>query len=159
MAGSKSVKKKGESCRQRITRKHNGIHSCESSSATINWLANMLGTVLKQYNGASASRIRPQCLTASRHFLQSHTSLRNSTLFSSKVQTSTYKRKKMSQKQQYTNRERRSRKKTHIATSRRQTRQYQEWRIHTPRYEQPSPSNWKPFLPGKRFSSYSYWLG
>jgi hypothetical protein len=50
----------------------------------------MLGAVLKQYNGAPASRIRPQCLAASRHFLQSRISFSNSTFFSSKIQTSTY---------------------------------------------------------------------
>jgi hypothetical protein len=50
----------------------------------------MLGTVLKQYNGAPASRIRPQSLAASRHFLQSSIPLSNSTFFSSKIQTSTY---------------------------------------------------------------------
>jgi hypothetical protein len=50
----------------------------------------MLGMVLKQYNGAPASRIRPQSLAASRHLLQGSISLRNSTFFSSKIQTSTY---------------------------------------------------------------------
>jgi hypothetical protein len=49
----------------------------------------MLGTVLEQYNGAPASRIRPQSLAASRHFLQSIISLSNSTFFSNKIQAST----------------------------------------------------------------------
>jgi hypothetical protein len=56
----------------------------------------MLGAVLKQHNGAPASRIRPQRLAASRHFLQSRISFSNSTFFSSKIQASTYKRHNVS---------------------------------------------------------------
>jgi hypothetical protein len=48
----------------------------------------VLGTVLKQYNGALASRIRPQSLAASQYFLQSSISLSNSMFFSNKIQTS-----------------------------------------------------------------------
>jgi hypothetical protein len=66
------------------------MHSGKSSPTTINGLANLLGTILKQYNGAPASRIRPQSLVASRHLLQSSISLSNSTFFSSKIQASTY---------------------------------------------------------------------
>jgi hypothetical protein len=46
----------------------------------------MLGTVLKQYNGTSASRIRPQSLKASQHILQSRILLSDPTILSSKVQ-------------------------------------------------------------------------
>jgi hypothetical protein len=52
----------------------------------------MLGAVLKQHNSAPASRIRPERLAASRHFLQSRIPFSNSTFFGSKIQTSTYKR-------------------------------------------------------------------
>jgi hypothetical protein len=90
VAGSESIKKKRESCRQRIARKHNRLHSCESPSATINWLANMLGTVPKQYNGTPMSRVRPQSLKAHRHSLQSRISLGNPTVFNSEIQTSAY---------------------------------------------------------------------
>jgi hypothetical protein len=54
----------------------------------------MLSTVLKQYNGAPALRIRPQSLKASRHFLQSCISLSDSTFLSSKIQTSAYNGKR-----------------------------------------------------------------
>jgi hypothetical protein len=54
----------------------------------------MLGTVLKQYNGTPASRIRPQSLKASRHLLQSRISLSNPTILSSKIQTSAYNGKR-----------------------------------------------------------------
>jgi hypothetical protein len=47
LAGSKSIEKQWETSRQRIAGKHNRMHSYESSSATINGLANMLGAVLK----------------------------------------------------------------------------------------------------------------
>jgi hypothetical protein len=50
----------------------------------------MLGAVLKQHNGAPASRIRPQSLEASRHLLQSRVSLSNPTILSSEIQTSAY---------------------------------------------------------------------
>jgi hypothetical protein len=64
----------------------------------------MLSAILEQYNGVSTLRIRPQCLTASRHFLQSRIPFSNLTFFSSKIQTGTYNGK-TSQKQQFTNRE------------------------------------------------------
>jgi hypothetical protein len=51
----------------------------------------MLGTILKQYNGTPASRIRPQSLKASRHFLQSRISLSDPTILSSEIQTSAYR--------------------------------------------------------------------
>jgi hypothetical protein len=54
----------------------------------------MLGTVLKQYNGALASRIRPQSLEASRHFLQSRISLSDPTILSREIQTSAYNDKR-----------------------------------------------------------------
>jgi hypothetical protein len=54
----------------------------------------MLGTVLKQYNGAPVSRIRPQSFKVSRHFFQSCISLSNSTFLSSKIQTSAYNGKR-----------------------------------------------------------------
>jgi hypothetical protein len=54
----------------------------------------MLGMVLKQYNGTPASRIRPQSLKASRHFLQSRISLSDPMILSSKIQTSAYNGKR-----------------------------------------------------------------
>jgi hypothetical protein len=59
LAGSKNIKKQWESSRQRIVRKHNQVHSCESSPAAIYCLAYVLGMVLKQYNSTPASRIKP----------------------------------------------------------------------------------------------------
>jgi hypothetical protein len=58
----------------------------------------MLGTVLKQYNGAPASRIRPQSIKASWHFLQSRISLSDSTFLSSEIQASAYNGKRCHRK-------------------------------------------------------------
>jgi hypothetical protein len=49
--------------------------------------------VLKQYNSAPASRIRPQIFSTCGHFFQSRTSLGNPTIFSSKIQASACKDK------------------------------------------------------------------
>jgi hypothetical protein len=88
LTGSESIEKQWETSRQRIARKHDRMHSYESSSATINGLADMLGSVLKQYDSTAAARIRPQSLNTRRHLLQSCILLGNPTIFSSKIQTS-----------------------------------------------------------------------
>jgi hypothetical protein len=93
LAGSKNIKKQWKSSRQRIARKHDRVHSYESSPAAIHCIANMLGTILKQYNSASASRIRPQIFNTCGHLFQSRTSLGNPTIFNGEIQASAYKGK------------------------------------------------------------------
>jgi hypothetical protein len=61
------------------------VHRHERSSATIHRFANVLGSILKQYNSTPASRIRPQIFNTYEHFLQGRISLGNPTIFSSKI--------------------------------------------------------------------------
>jgi hypothetical protein len=122
LAGSKSVEKKWESRRQRIARKHNGVHSRESFPATINRLANVLSAILKQYNGFPTPRIRPQSFNICGHFFQSCISFGNPTILSSEIQASAYDEKRYHTNSSEAKKKKISRKETYIATSRRLTR-------------------------------------
>jgi hypothetical protein len=122
LAGSKSVKKKWESCRQRIARKHNRVHSHESLPAAINRFTNVLSVILMQYDGFSTSRIRPQSFNICGHFFQSCILFGNPTILSGEIQASAYDEKGYHTKSSEAKKKKISRKKTYIATSHRLTR-------------------------------------
>jgi hypothetical protein len=69
------------------------VHSHESSPATINRLANVLGMILKQYNSLPTSRIGPQSFDTRGHFFKSCISFGDPTILSSEIQASTYNEK------------------------------------------------------------------
>jgi hypothetical protein len=89
LACPESLKQLSKTSRRRVARKHNRIHGRQRCLTTINRFPNMLGTILKKYNGTTTPGIRPQTISSLRFLLGSHDSFRNSTCFTNKVQAST----------------------------------------------------------------------
>jgi hypothetical protein len=101
----------------------------------------MLGAILKQHNSVPMSRIIPQSFNTSRHFFQSCISFGDPTILSSDIQASAYDKKGYHTNSSEAKEKKISRKKTHIATSRRLTWQYQGQKNCTLHDAQSSPSS------------------
>jgi hypothetical protein len=118
----------------------------------------MLGAVLKQYNGAPASRIRPQSLKANRRFLQSRISLRDPTILSSKIQARAYNDKRCHNSSSGQTGKEGVERKSYIATSRRRLDNAKNKRFALFIMNNLRRQAGDLFRLGKIFASYNHWL-